>query len=1355
MNENTKGAGLASLMVMLLAVAAPLIAVPTAMLSMSSRDVDSESQSGAASKTTASSKADSPDRSINQADRLLKEFFGQTLTVTALKVREKYLPRCDSTVHVRGLIVTLPDPQDSSLGYLFDVRLDVLRKAAATHGYTLDRVYLPWPRGRLESSSLDLARKEPGLLLFRRGASQPGSTDLLLMYLVGETPASGIQYEAFANAVEGLLFWTRRKPSSLDVIGPSFSGAADSLARAIRSAKSEEETEVTFRVLSGSANGLNPDRFQQLAGPGVTLYSTRPSTERSKDELLKFVSEHCLSGRPLRIAWLVESSGFGLFSKSKDQKIEMTNFSFPLNVASVRRELKKQSSKPNRSPLHVSSLNGSRIPLEGDEAAARQDVLAPFAPGISPALDELQLRHLMTTIRQGEFSYVGITATDPRDTAFLCELIRQHCPDAQILLIGGSTMFVHPNYRQFLRGALTATGYPLHLPTQSWTFPWGANPARLETNETPRPPSWMLTPDSDSSTGVYNAAVLLLASPQQGIWDGPKFTPQIGDPSIKELELVDYGGPFGVADNDGFQPTVWISAVGNETLVPLATASKQVPNSPPLVTVSPSMRERGRRPRVVFPFSGGLFAALLAALTAYGWMMSCVLSRQGGAPQTYLPHRGWWRTWTDELIPLLLPRNRDRQFNDRCSPRQRQLGALLLASLGLWLLTTWLSALAFVPVVLNAQSGGPLRLWLSLIAAVVLIAGCSRGVAFVDAKCRVRPAVLPSPAAHGSARLLSAVRWGLGIVVVVGAILYASGWEFGHLAGDKSLETMHWLGMLVCFHCAWFWLSVSLSYLAELRNPDVTIRWWVITGFAIQSAFLAAIGYVTGLKTDGHAALDSEWGNRAVLWFSQTLSITNQVSLLQSALWLVLAIVAWSGFVLRRLLVSERHTSNTLPWDAVPVQAQSENPLAVVSVRMTFTKDFIDEVLATGCRALRRNFAVSFVVTFAVALLWLAHLARWSAVSFDSRWITCSVWAVGGVALLAWLHTFWQAVVLRQMIHKLLRQMAWMTTLTESLGRLPERIRVIVGSFMDIRQKRASYFRVRVQYLTYLLQNRTAVQHLPRWAGLLTENIPRQATTPESETCIQNVLSLGSGEPLELAFCEELLNVPVSTRRQDDQVNQIPITRETLNHFGMRIWNGLLEEWHNRPPQRLYPSGKSSGDQLSNGVQTLADNLGEVIRRQLPPVIAGPPPARVDEVTADDWVRAAEEFVAMQVVGYLHSVLTFLYSLIWFLLAITVLFVVGTLAWPLQPQKLLSATAITMLLLVTLFCVLSLLALERDRVHSILRGTTPDRVDFDRSVLLKLATCLAPGLLLLLSHIFPSAMQWLSSLIEPVMHSAQ
>ena len=123
----------------------------------------------------------------------------------------------------------------------------------------------------------------------------------------------------------------------------------------------------------------------------------------------------------------------------------------------------------------------SQLEIVKSDTASEQDVTPLFSP-ITLALEELQLRQIMNTIQRDGYRYVGITATDPLDTAFLAELVRGHCPNAQLLVVSGSTSFVHPKRRGFLKGALCwrpgircimkhNTGSFLGEPTRTTTSP--------------------------------------------------------------------------------------------------------------------------------------------------------------------------------------------------------------------------------------------------------------------------------------------------------------------------------------------------------------------------------------------------------------------------------------------------------------------------------------------------------------------------------------------------------------------------------------------------------------------------------------------------------------------------------------------------------------------------------------------------------------------------------------------------------------------------------------------------------------------------------------------------------------------
>jgi hypothetical protein len=184
------------------------------------------------------------------------------------------------SVRVQAAVIALPDPLETRLGRAFDVEVSAVISAFQASGYALDGFALAWsPRkpgdGDSYPGSDGPARNLPGVMLFRHdnwrdchAASDPkafcGSTYYAL-FVVGETPTSGVHPEAFntaarcAMAVDGMqrpgagadiasldchAVAKDDRPSDgrmktlgcerqLDIIGPSFSGSMESMAAAL------------------------------------------------------------------------------------------------------------------------------------------------------------------------------------------------------------------------------------------------------------------------------------------------------------------------------------------------------------------------------------------------------------------------------------------------------------------------------------------------------------------------------------------------------------------------------------------------------------------------------------------------------------------------------------------------------------------------------------------------------------------------------------------------------------------------------------------------------------------------------------------------------------------------------------------------------------------------------------------------------------------------------------------------------------------------------------------------------------------------------------------------------------------
>jgi hypothetical protein len=520
--------------------------------------------------------------------------------------------------HLETMIVCVPNPVESAVGYCFDPVIESLQTAMSSEGFVLDRYYLPWhdyrirvaarPTLRVDRDIRNAYLNSPGSLLFRKVETASGREKrLVLMLLVGESPLWGISKGAFTKSVE----WIRASfaglsqnkaarlhyipPAKVRILGPFFSGSADSLAMAISETSHSEANKdlCGFLVVSGSALNVDKRQFERRAssdGKTVAFHSTQGSTDLLRFELIRYLWDNQLTSRPLEVAWLTESNtAFGLAEQLErptgqtDTKLpamaNITAFPFPMHISRVRGILNAASESvrkdfPDLSP----SWNRIRIPFEERELI--RDVVPDFAPGMTAPTAELILKQIMSAISRRRFPYVGITATDARDAIFLGGLVRQHCPDAQLLIIQSDLLFTHPESRSDLKGALIGSTYPL-----SDFGRWGPEePHSASAGQDRR-----LQFSSDYCQGTFNAAIIL-----RGYEDLDANLDGIGhcgsSEKSKPTPVRDLRGYSFTYDQDDRQqcncdrnalaphakirqPGLWVTVVGNDGLWPLRCTS--------------------------------------------------------------------------------------------------------------------------------------------------------------------------------------------------------------------------------------------------------------------------------------------------------------------------------------------------------------------------------------------------------------------------------------------------------------------------------------------------------------------------------------------------------------------------------------------------------------------------------------------------------------------------------------------------------------------------------------------------------------------------------------------------------------
>src|ERR1700691_259968 len=509
--------------------------------------VSSQSRNGSATSPTTPLRA-------NDAQGIVEEFFSGSFKDDHYKLPPDW--------KIDSLIAIVPDPVESGLPSVFDDYVDSIEQAVSAERYDLDHFYNPWPSpGELarkrksdqsddtdDSSDESEAEKQlvpvyetqPGLILFRA----PDQRRLLVVFLVGETPTTGVHKAAFEDALRQA---SELPPSicsnganCLRVMGPSFSGSATSMRLAIAewSDHRPKGSSPNVEIISGAATAVAPNTFK---GPQVTYKTTIIPTDAEIEALLKWLGKS--NGKGVAIL-NEENTSFGNLNGGLTQpKIlvgpqlipDMLRLRYPLHIAEIQRAAERAAQTANSGASTTPSLSNPNLPLDSKESRNPQDLL-PLYSSAETNRQELVLDANLREINEYRISYVIITATDPADTLFLVHWIRQNCPNVIPIVLDADLLYLHSAANPDTRGMIVASTYPLYLENQLWTSDRYPIQFSLVTSE-----------------GIYNATLELL------------------DPSAP---LLDYATPF----SPNFKgPPLWIAFVGVDQLWPVSIRDPKVP----------------------------------------------------------------------------------------------------------------------------------------------------------------------------------------------------------------------------------------------------------------------------------------------------------------------------------------------------------------------------------------------------------------------------------------------------------------------------------------------------------------------------------------------------------------------------------------------------------------------------------------------------------------------------------------------------------------------------------------------------------------------------------------------------------
>ena len=508
--------------------------------------------------------------------RLLATDF-DTIDRSPLKLAMLHRSAEEQHISVRFMIATLPDPVDSFTGWQFDPMLDAVAQAVAASDFVLDRFHFPdsdfesSQAGSAQSRSERAHDSTPGVIVFRSHVAEdisldtpsrpdaPDSrarrnagSDRLVLLVVHENPSGGVHVPALTGAIRLILEWT--DPDRIvRILGPTFSGSTDSIARTLRQLEPELPEGYWFRIISGSAT--NPATRSTLDGSLNERVQFR-ATVNSDDVLFQKLFEHLSDlDWPKPIAVLFEANtlyGRGMVEQIVEHqqlidRQQLVLLPFPMNISRLR------SAAPAAS---AESDNALRLPsrfrplsLQDMERANPVDRLPQFFPDTASNYQELALSSSLQAIAQEHIRTVALMATDPRDKLFLAQQLARYAPDISIVTPESDSLYVHPDYASYLRGALVVSTYPLDPGNQRRSYGFEGSTSRRQFA-------------NGSAQGIYNATIILLNYDEAGAYH---YT--AGLSRHLPAKLVEYGPPL--KECNPCSPPVWISVIGPNGAAPL------------------------------------------------------------------------------------------------------------------------------------------------------------------------------------------------------------------------------------------------------------------------------------------------------------------------------------------------------------------------------------------------------------------------------------------------------------------------------------------------------------------------------------------------------------------------------------------------------------------------------------------------------------------------------------------------------------------------------------------------------------------------------------------------------------------
>jgi len=494
------------------------------------------------------------------------------------------------------LVATLPDPVTTRLSLSFDRSVEAIGAAAQRCGFYFDHYWLPWQASGAAQAGGDTSQDlrvnqildqfrlaQPGVMIFKAtpGTDTPcvsnpsgAKEHLLYVFLVSESPTTGISKTQFRNAVSYARVLSAPSVPRVHVVGPLFSGSVPS-ALALNLSLAEAESHLDF--VSGTMTSDIQARVlrEALATAGRDFKQTLHDDARAQQFVLGFLRQRGLTADGSNVAILMEDETRYAGDVKLPDKGSFTGLryiTFPREISRLRNAYPDTFGSQPTPQGQPAPPTPQRLSWIWKDTTKDQDSVPSFSGQQEPLSQEAVMLSIADVIRQQNIRYVGIAATDIFDILFLSKFLKTAAPNTRLFVLDADLLMVRTDDEaRSLDGTLAVTTYPLFARNGDWTAEISSGQGEEQAGSQggrrwPRSQSSVVLFSSRLAEGIYNAVLFHLDE-------------------TKEQALREYEDPLLGSQWPNERPPLWLTVVGRTGFWPVSLKQNF-----PEVPVSPSPR---------------------------------------------------------------------------------------------------------------------------------------------------------------------------------------------------------------------------------------------------------------------------------------------------------------------------------------------------------------------------------------------------------------------------------------------------------------------------------------------------------------------------------------------------------------------------------------------------------------------------------------------------------------------------------------------------------------------------------------------------------------------------------------------